>query len=56
VSTDRATVRLVPWTDDDYSPSNGICRKLVFELLGATQFEYPKRHWLQCNDRSLSLR
>ncbi len=40
----------------DNGPSNGICRKLGFELLGEMQFEYPKGHWMQCNDWSLSLR
>ena len=36
-------------------PSNGICRKLGFVLLGATQFEYPKGHWMLCNDWRLAL-
>ena len=40
----------------DNGPSNGICRKLGFELLGASQFEYPKGQWMQCNDWSVSLR
>ena len=40
----------------DNGPSNGICRKLGFELLGEMPFEYPKGHWMQCNDWSLSLR
>ena len=34
----------------DNEPSNAICRKLGFELLGATEFEYPKGHLMQCND------
>jgi RimJ/RimL family protein N-acetyltransferase len=37
-------------------PSNAICRKLGFELLGETEFEYPKGHWMRCNDWRLSLR
>jgi RimJ/RimL family protein N-acetyltransferase len=36
-------------------PSNGICRRLGFVLLGATQFEYPKGHWMLCNDWRLAL-
>ena len=31
-------------------PSNAICRKVGFELQGEVQFEYPKDHWMQCND------
>jgi RimJ/RimL family protein N-acetyltransferase len=36
-------------------PSNGICRKLGFELLGEVQFEYPKGHWAPSNDWRLAL-
>jgi RimJ/RimL family protein N-acetyltransferase len=36
-------------------PSNSICRKLDFQLLGKVQFEYPKGHWMQCNDWVLRL-
>ena len=36
-------------------PSNAICRKLGFKLLGETEFEYPKGRWMQCNDWRLSL-
>jgi RimJ/RimL family protein N-acetyltransferase len=31
-------------------PSNAICRKLGFELLGPCDFEYPKGNLLRCND------
>ena len=37
------------------APSNAICRKLGFELLGAQDFEYPKGHWMRCNDWRLDL-
>lgn len=37
------------------SPSNGICRKLGFELLSKVQFEYPKGHWATSNDWRLAL-
>jgi RimJ/RimL family protein N-acetyltransferase len=39
----------------DNAPSNGICRKLGFELLGPVQFEYPKGHWAPSNDWRLPL-
>ncbi len=44
----RRAVHAFPSVDN--GPSNGICRKLGFELLGEVQFEYPKGHWMQCND------
>jgi len=50
----RSAIHAFPNVDN--GPSNGICRKLGFELLGEMQFEYPKGHWMQCNDWSLSLR
>ena len=34
----------------DNAPSNAICRKLGFELLGETEFEYPKGSFMRCND------
>jgi RimJ/RimL family protein N-acetyltransferase len=37
-------------------PSNAICRKAGFELLGPVEFEYPKGHWAMSNDWRLSLR
>ncbi len=36
-------------------PSNGICRKLGFTLVEALEFEYPKGHFMQCNDWHLDL-
>ena len=35
--------------------SNAICRKLGFTLLGPHEFEYPKGHWMTCNDWRLDL-
>jgi len=35
--------------------SNAICRRLGFTLLGAQDFEYPKGHWMRCNDWELDL-
>jgi RimJ/RimL family protein N-acetyltransferase len=39
----------------DNAPSNAICRTLGFELLEACEFEYPKGHWMACNDWRLDL-
>lgn len=38
------------------APSNGICRRLGFELLGEVDFEYPKGSWMRCNDWRIRLR
>jgi len=40
----------------DNGPSNAICRKAGFELLGPSEFEYPKGHWMICNDWRFKLR
>ncbi|MGH2889507.1 MAG: GNAT family N-acetyltransferase [Solirubrobacteraceae bacterium] len=40
----------------DNAPSNAICRRLGFELLGACEFEFPKGHFMTCNDWLLDLR
>jgi RimJ/RimL family protein N-acetyltransferase len=34
----------------DNGPSNGLCRKLGFEHVGTTDYEYPPGHALRCND------
>lgn len=39
----------------DNPPSNAICRKLGFTLIGETEYEYPKGNFLQCNDWRLDL-
>jgi RimJ/RimL family protein N-acetyltransferase len=36
-------------------PSNAICRKLGFELIGECDFEYPAGHLMRCNEWRLSL-
>lgn len=36
-------------------PSNGICRKAGFTLSGASEFEYPKGHFMLCNDWYIDL-
>jgi RimJ/RimL family protein N-acetyltransferase len=40
----------------DNAPSNAICRKLGFEPLETCQFEFPKGHFMSCNDWRLDLR
>lgn len=40
----------------DNTASNAICRKLGFELLEACDFEFPKGHFMTCNDWRLDLR
>ncbi len=37
-------------------PSNAICRKLGFTLLGDSEFEYPAGSFMRCNDWALDLR
>jgi RimJ/RimL family protein N-acetyltransferase len=37
-------------------PSNAICRKAEFQLMGEVPFEYPKGHWMRCNDWRITLR
>lgn len=39
----------------DHPASNAICRKLGFTLIGECEFEYPKGHFMQCNDWRLNL-
>jgi RimJ/RimL family protein N-acetyltransferase len=39
----------------DNAPSNGVCRKLGFTLLGAEDFEYPKGTFMPSNDWRLDL-
>jgi RimJ/RimL family protein N-acetyltransferase len=36
-------------------PSNAICQKAGFELMGEVPFEYPKGHWMRSNDWRLRL-
>ena len=39
----------------DNPPSNAVCRRLGFTLLGACEFEYPAGHLMRCNDWRLDL-
>jgi RimJ/RimL family protein N-acetyltransferase len=40
----------------DNGPSNALCRRLGFELLGAGDYEYPPGNPMRCNDWRLDLR
>jgi RimJ/RimL family protein N-acetyltransferase len=40
----------------DNAPSNAVCRKAGFALLGETDFEYPKGNPIRCNDWRYDLR
>jgi RimJ/RimL family protein N-acetyltransferase len=40
----------------DNAPSNAICHRLGFERLEACEFEFPKGHFMTCNDWRLDLR
>jgi RimJ/RimL family protein N-acetyltransferase len=47
--------RMHAFPNVDNAPSNAICRKLGFERLGAYEFEFPKGHFMTCNDWRLDL-
>lgn len=49
----RDTIHAFPSVEN--GPSNAICRKAGFDLLGPVQFEYPKGHWMECNDWRLAI-
>jgi RimJ/RimL family protein N-acetyltransferase len=48
---------LYAFPSEDNHPSNAICRKLGFELVGLTEYEYPKDsgNIMRCNDWRLDL-
>jgi RimJ/RimL family protein N-acetyltransferase len=57
VARARAARRFVhAFPSVENGPSNGICRKLGFELLGPCDFEYPPGQLMSCNDWRLDLR
>jgi RimJ/RimL family protein N-acetyltransferase len=53
--SDRKRRFLHAYPSVDNAPSNAICRKLGFTLLGSCEFEYPKGSLMQCNDWRLDL-
>jgi RimJ/RimL family protein N-acetyltransferase len=40
----------------DNAASNAICRKVGFTLIAPVEFEYPKGHWMACNDWAIDFR
>jgi RimJ/RimL family protein N-acetyltransferase len=46
-------IHAFPAVDDE--PSNAICRKLGFALMGQVDIEYPSGHTMSCNDWRLDL-
>jgi RimJ/RimL family protein N-acetyltransferase len=48
---------LYAYPSEDNAPSNAICRKLGFELVNVTEYEYPKDsgNIMRCNDWRLDL-
>jgi len=49
----RRFVHAYPSVDNE--PSNAVCRRLGFTLLGSSEFEYPKGNLMRCNDWRLDL-
>ncbi|MFJ6571644.1 GNAT family N-acetyltransferase [Streptomyces sp. NPDC091292] len=49
----RRTLHAFP--SQDHPASNGVCRKAGFTLIGPSDFEYPKGHWIRVNDWRVDL-
>jgi RimJ/RimL family protein N-acetyltransferase len=54
-SAERSHRSLHAYPAVENAPSNTACRKAGFTLIGPRRFEYPKGHWMICNDWSLDL-
>jgi len=39
----------------DNTPSNALCRRVGFTLVGTCDFEYPPGHAMRCHDWRLAL-
>jgi RimJ/RimL family protein N-acetyltransferase len=51
IARTETTLRYVhAYPSVDNAPSNAICRKVGFELMGDYEFEYPKGNVMRCND------
>lgn len=51
IARTETTLRYVhAYPSVDNAPSNAICRKVGFELMGDYRFEYPKGNIMRCND------
>jgi RimJ/RimL family protein N-acetyltransferase len=53
----RTRKYLYAYPSEDNAPSNAICRKLGFEVVGMTEYEYPidSGNIMRCNDWRLEL-
>jgi RimJ/RimL family protein N-acetyltransferase len=51
--TDYRTIHAFPSVDN--AASNAVCRKLGYEIVETSEFEYPVGHWMTCNDWSFEL-
>jgi RimJ/RimL family protein N-acetyltransferase len=49
----HSTLHAYPGVDN--AASNALCRKAGFTFHETREFEYPKGHWMQCNDWVLEL-
>jgi RimJ/RimL family protein N-acetyltransferase len=47
--------RIHAYPSVENAPSNALCRRLGFTLLGATDFEFPPGHPMRCNDWAFDL-
>jgi RimJ/RimL family protein N-acetyltransferase len=54
-ATERSRRAVHAFPSVDNAPSNAICRKLGFTLLGPSEFEYPPGTFMRCNDWRLDL-
>jgi len=54
-SAERTHHTLHAYPAVENAASNALCHKAGFVLIGLRNFEYPKGHWMICNDWSLSL-
>ncbi|MFI1396361.1 GNAT family N-acetyltransferase [Streptomyces sp. NPDC020681] len=54
--TEHRHRHLHAYPSTENGPSNAVCRKAGFELMGEADFEYPPGHPIRCNDWRLDLR
>ncbi len=52
---EKKYLRLYAFPSVDNPPSNAICRRLGFDLIGECDFEYPAGHVMRCNEWRLDL-
>ena len=54
-SSERTHPTLHAYPAVENAASNALCRKAGFTLIGPRRVEYPKGHWMVCNDWTISL-